>query len=174
MYGLPQSNIERKGKPMFILRTLFWLGVVILLLPTGKSEDQADSAALSQAPALSTGQALTAAYSTVNDLSGFCGRNPEACAVGAAAFAAAEEKAKSGVRMIYRWATGAPAHQPPAEPDHRRARDAGLSLSGIAPSDGDVTGSIIVAAGDTNNGRNTLKIEDVLPDWSGPEVGKPA
>jgi hypothetical protein len=31
-----------------------------------------------------------------------------------------------------------------------------------------------VAAGDPNNSRNTLKIEDVLPDWSGPEVSKPA
>lgn len=159
---------------MFILRTLFWLGVIILLLPAGKSEDQVSPTALSQAPALSTGQALTAAYSTVNDLSGFCHRNPDACAVGSAALSAAEEKAKSGVRLIYRWATGEPAARTSAEPDQRPARGALLSSSGAAFDDGDVTGAVTVVAGNTNNGRNTLKIEDIIPDWSGPEGHKPA
>ena len=46
---------------MFILRTIFWLGMVILLLPTGKTEDQRSPATVSEAPALSTGTELSAA-----------------------------------------------------------------------------------------------------------------
>lgn len=156
---------------MFILKTLFWLGVVILLLPTGKT-DGGNPEALSQAPAFSTGDAIGAAYSTVNDLSSFCSRNPQPCAVGAAAFALVEAKAKNGVRIVYRWATGEPRIQAPVGPDQPAGQDAALHLSGSLAADMGVTGSIMVAG--ASDSRNTLRIEDVLPDWGGPEAGKRA
>ena len=60
----------------FLLRMAFWLGLVLLLLPISTSEDGSRQ--------IGAWQALSAAQSALSDLSGFCDRQPQACAVGGA------------------------------------------------------------------------------------------
>lgn len=79
---------------MFLLRTVFWLSVVVLLLP-------ADTETGEKAPRVSAFEALVAARTAVSDLSQFCDRNPDVCETGGTAFHVFTDKVRYGVRMIY-------------------------------------------------------------------------
>jgi hypothetical protein len=76
-----------------LLRAAFWLSVVVVLLPGDK--DTGD-----QAPRVTVFQTLSAAQSTVSDLSQFCSRNPDACATGGTMLAAFGDKVRYGARLI--------------------------------------------------------------------------
>lgn len=83
---------------MFLLRSAFWLTIVILLIPTDPQSGEA--------PRVTVVNALMAAQATVADLSGFCERNREVCATGSAAIDVFTEKAENGVEMIYHYLDG--------------------------------------------------------------------
>lgn len=83
----------------FLLRMTFWLGLVLVLLPTGKSTDD------DKLPNVSTGDAVSAAAAAVSDMSQFCVRQPAACEVGDKAAAVIGHRAQSGARKIYQMIT---------------------------------------------------------------------
>ena len=58
----------------FLLRTAFWLSIVLVLLPTPES--------VKTEPGVGAAQAVTAASATFSDMSQFCTRQPGACEVG--------------------------------------------------------------------------------------------
>jgi hypothetical protein len=70
---------------MFLIRSAFWLLILVLLLPT--DQDQ-------QAKIYGTAEA------TVNDVAGFCDRNPRTCATGHDAFEVLVQKAQYGAQLI--------------------------------------------------------------------------
>lgn len=70
---------------MFLIRTVFWLTLLILLLPTGEEQQQ---------------QVYGTAEAAVNDIRTFCVRNPEVCATTRAAFDTFSQKAQFGARMV--------------------------------------------------------------------------
>src|SRR5258708_28092334 len=78
----------------FLLRVAFWLTVVLVLLPSTGSQPNAKSN-------IGATEAMTAAGAAVSDMSGFCDRQPSACAVGAQAAAALGQRAQSGAKMVY-------------------------------------------------------------------------
>ncbi len=80
---------------MFLLRSAFWLTLVILLIPADPDSGEA--------PRVSLVNAFMAAQATVADLSGFCDRNPDVCVTGGAAIGIFAEKAENGVQMLYRY-----------------------------------------------------------------------
>ncbi|MGZ5802767.1 MAG: DUF5330 domain-containing protein [Xanthobacteraceae bacterium] len=82
----------------FLLRMAFWLTVIFALLPmfVGRNEQPTQTAATK----FNAGEAFTAATATVSDLSQFCSRRPEACAVGAEAMAAVGASAQTGVKIV--------------------------------------------------------------------------
>jgi hypothetical protein len=80
---------------MFLVRAAFWLSVVVILLPAEK--DTGD-----KAPRVTAFEALSAAQSTVSDLSQFCQRNPNVCVTGGSAFAVFGDKVRYGVKLLYR------------------------------------------------------------------------
>jgi hypothetical protein len=89
-----------KGKAMFfLLRVAFWLCVVLVLLPSGKSEDTTQTSKVSPA------EAVSAASAAISDLRHFCERQPEACAVGGQAAVSLGHRAKDGAKMIYDFLT---------------------------------------------------------------------
>ncbi len=79
---------------MFLLRAAFWLSVVVMLLP-------ADSNTGDKAPRVSALEALSAAQSTVSDISQFCDRNPDVCVTGGSAFHVFADKVRFGAKMLY-------------------------------------------------------------------------
>ena len=83
----------------FLLRVAFWLGLVFVLLPTGKSGDGDKAAHVDPM------QAATAAAAMMSDMSQFCTRQPAACEVGGKAAVAVGERAQSGARKVYQFIT---------------------------------------------------------------------
>ncbi len=82
----------------FLLRTAFWISVLLVALPIGgggrSGPNDADRASID---AMS---ALAAAGATVSDVSGFCQRQPDACAVGSQALKLVGERAKDGAALL--------------------------------------------------------------------------
>ncbi len=68
----------------FLLRMAFWLGLVLVLLPTDKSSDS------DKGPQIGASEAISAATAAVSDMSQFCTRQPAACEVGGQAAVAIE------------------------------------------------------------------------------------
>ncbi len=69
---------------MFLFRIVFWLAVVVMVLPTEERQ---------QAKLYET------AAATVERIATFCDRNPTACAAGAEAWSAFLKKAEFGARV---------------------------------------------------------------------------
>lgn len=80
----PQGNREGKSM-MFLIRTAFWLVVLVLLLPTDKDQQN---------------QIYGTAQTAVSDVAGFCDRNPQTCATSQEAFAVLVQKAQYGAGML--------------------------------------------------------------------------
>src|SRR5438552_13112477 len=98
-----------RGRVMFFLmRTAFWLSIVILLLPTPESMKPAE-------PGIGAAQAVTAASATVSDMSQFCTRQADACQVGSQALAHLGHKAVASAKWLYEKFT-AKTEQPAAAP----------------------------------------------------------
>lgn len=79
---------------MFLIRVAFWLSIVILLLPSGKTEPV-------DGPQIGAADALSAASAAFADMRQFCTRQPDACDVGSRAAFAFGQKAQAGAKYIY-------------------------------------------------------------------------
>ncbi|MBO6893634.1 MAG: DUF5330 domain-containing protein [Roseibium sp.] len=82
---------------LFLLRTAFWLTLVLALIPLGsdyesKPEEQVNPVS-----------AFIAAQATVSDIGGFCQRNPQACETGGDAITAIGHRAANGARIVYEY-----------------------------------------------------------------------
>ena len=83
----------------FLLRMAFWLGLVLVLLPTDKSPDK------DKGPQIGASDAISAATAAVSDMTQFCNRQPAACTVGGQAATVIGERAQSGARKVYQFIT---------------------------------------------------------------------
>jgi hypothetical protein len=79
----------------FLVRVAFWLGIVLVLLPSGDYQSK------NAAPAIGAADAIGAATAAVSDMSGFCHRQPEACEVGGQAAVALGQRAQAGARFLF-------------------------------------------------------------------------
>jgi hypothetical protein len=82
---------------MFIIRTAFWLSLVILCLPVGSDENK------SSASAVGAVEAMSVARSAVGDLSKFCERNPGTCDTGNMVVSSFGQKARYGAQIVYHY-----------------------------------------------------------------------
>ena len=103
----------------FLLRVAFWLSIVLVLLPSGDYRAEEPGAQIGAA------DAVNAATAAVSDMSGFCGRQPEACEVGGQAAVAFGQRAQAGARLPVR----RPPGQDVADPDRLGSAQAGRDLS---------------------------------------------
>jgi Family of unknown function (DUF5330) len=128
----------------FLLRMAFWLGLVLILLPSGTSQ---------HAPAsdVNTSEAISAASATVQDLRGFCTRQPDACTVGSQVAVAIGYKAQAGAKMLYDFLTEAMA-----------PKDTGSVARGTAPH-----GPTKIEPVKSTSGQDTLSPADLIPAWRG-------
>ena len=136
----------------FLLRVTFWLGVVLVLLPTfAGSESATPASAPSQ---VSASGAVSAASATVSDLAHFCERQSDACVVGAQAAAAVGARAQAGAKILYEYLND-------------KANPKTGSVSGSAqpakPSQAHKT---------SDASRDTLRPTDRTPAWRSPAPSK--
>ncbi len=90
----------------FLLRTAFWLSIVILLLPADPAKR--DSAR----PQLGTLETLGVAQAALEDARGFCARRPEACEAGSLALYSFGEKAQYGAKLVYEFLSDKLGNEP--------------------------------------------------------------
>lgn len=138
---------------MFLIRTAFWLSVVIMLLPAEEpaSALRHDAAARAEAD---TGRFVAAARDTISDLSGLCQRNPDVCAVGAEAVDLFMRKARYGAGLVVRMLSDEPGAARPAAP---------LPAQAMPPA------RTAAAEPAAPVARNTLTADDLRPTWRGPD-----
>ena len=114
----------------FLLRMIFWLGLVLVLLPRDKTPES------DKLPQIGASEAVSAATAAVSDMGQFCKRQPAACEVGGQAATVLGQRAQDGARKLYQIITDKPEKK---TPDHTGsiggADDAEASLAEIAPRD---------------------------------------
>ena len=131
----------------FLLRMVFWLGLVLVLLPRDKTPES------EKLPQIGVSQAVQAATAAVTDMSQFCKRHPAACEVGGQAATVIGARAQDGARKLYQTITDKKA--PDADkksPDHTgsigHVDDADPLTADAAP-------------------RDTLTPNDLVAEWQG-------
>lgn len=112
---------------MFLLRTAFWLSVVIFLIPVDHAAEQ--QAATARVQPIGALEAASAAQATISDMSGFCGRNPTACDIGGRIATTFMLKAQTGARMVYDFIDSSLADKAGANVDHGT-----LTANDLAPA----------------------------------------
>jgi len=131
----------------FLLRLAFWLGLVLLLLPSGGG-DRSTTANNN----VSASQAISAASATVGDLRGFCSRQPDACNVGSQVATTLGYRAQAGAKMLYDVLSEALAPQQSATPHGDATKQPAEKVERASES--------------------TLTPADLAPAWRGPPARK--
>ncbi|MBO6757750.1 MAG: DUF5330 domain-containing protein [Roseibium sp.] len=132
----------------FLLRTAFWLTLVLLLIPLGSNRDTEPSEAIDPVAA------YFAAQATVADFGGFCGRNPGACETGGEALAAIGAQARDGARIVYEFL------------DTQFSEPAEAEATLVAAADRQ-TSNLITGSTGLDAAAGTLTAEDVVLPWQG-------
>ena len=139
----------------FLLRMTFWLGLVLVLLPFGSTQHN------SPGNEVSASEAISAASATVGDLRGFCGRQPDACAVGSQLASAIGYRAQAGAKMLYEVLSDAMA-----------PRETGSVSNTISKNS---VGKTTAEKPATDRpSQSTLTPADLAPAWRGPPARKDA
>lgn len=138
----------------FLLRMAFWLGVVLILLPSGSPQRAPGENEVGAAAAIS------AASATVEDLRGFCTRQPEACTVGSQVATEIGYKAQAGAKMLYDVLSETLAPRETGSLASSTGRHAGAGKSVVDKS------ALEKAS------QNTLTPADLAPAWRGPPARK--
>jgi hypothetical protein len=126
----------------FLLRLTFWLGVVLVLLPSGGSQPASQISAV---------EAVSAARATFGDMRQFCGRQPEACTIGSQAAQALGDRAKAGAKRLFEFLN---TKLEPTETDPVTGATSSTSKAIPLPP--------------ARPSQNTLTAADLAPAWRGP------
>lgn len=137
----------------FLLRIAFWLGVVCVLLPSGRTQPGAPEAQINAT------EAVTLASAAVSDVRGFCDRQPDACLVGGKVATALGHKAEAGARTLYEFIAAKIGDTGAGAGADNTAATATGSTSAQKPAR-----TISVSARDLG----TLKPADLQPVWHAP------
>jgi hypothetical protein len=125
---------------LFLIRTAFWLLIIILLLPTDGQQQN---------------QIYGTAEAAVRDVAGFCDRNPDTCATGKNAFNVLVTKTEFGAQLLMGFIR------------ERTGMDAGENTAFAEPvADPEADPAADPAA--WNASEDTLKPEDREVAWGGP------
>ena len=123
----------------FLLRMVFWLGLVLVLLPREKTPES------DKLPQIGASEAVSAATAAVSDMGQFCKRQPAACEVGGQAATVIGQRAQDGARKLYQIITDK------KPPDHTG------SIGSVEDA-----GALVAMAS-----RDTLTQDDLVAEWRG-------
>jgi hypothetical protein len=130
----------------------FWLSIVLILLPTGSTQ---------QAPStneVGASDAISAASATVQDLRGFCTRQPEACSVGSQVAVNIGYRAQAGAKMIYDFLT-----------EKLAPRETG-ALGAAGSAQHSLGKTVLDKPSPQPVSQTTLTPADLAPAWRGPPM----
>lgn len=76
----------------FLIKSAFWLSLVLLVIPFGGENDE---------PTVGAFEVFFAARAVIDDMSSLCERRPQACETGRSAFHTIGTRAREGARIAY-------------------------------------------------------------------------
>jgi hypothetical protein len=126
---------------------------VLVLLPFGSAQHN------SAGGEVSASEAISAASATVGDLRGFCGRQPDACAVGSQVASAIGYRAQAGAKILYEALSEAMA-----------PRETGSVGNNVSKNPAGKPAAEKSAA--EHPSQSTLTPADIAPAWRGPPARK--
>ncbi len=126
---------------MFLLRLAFWIMLICLIIPNSRDDGQ---------------RMLSSAGKAVEDVRGFCGRNPDVCRDAQTATTSLLVKVKNGMEVMETWLTEKNSETPKPE------RKPGSNEAAPAPRPEPVQ----IAP---QWGSSTLKASDKQDVWRGPD-----
>jgi hypothetical protein len=132
----------------FLLRLVFWVGLVLVLLPRDKTPDS------DKTPQIGASEAVSAATAAVSDMSQFCKRQPTACEVGGQAATVIGQRAQAGAKKLYQIITDKPDKR---SPDHTGSIG---TMESTDAAQGEVA-------------RDTLTGDDMQIEWRGTSPPSP-
>lgn len=109
---------------MFVVRTAFWLAVVVAFIPVSRADLGQD-----QEP-VSAVETIGLARTIVADIATFCSRNETACQTGAELASQMGAKAREGARIVY------------TVLDKQFGEEAGADAMAARPDESVTTGSV--------------------------------
>ncbi len=134
----------------FLIRTAFWLSIVIMLLPTPDS--------MKTEGGVGATQAISAASATMSDMKQFCARQPDACEVGSQALSQFGRKAQASAKWLYEFL------------GEKLGNDQAASVArGPKDSNRDLNKDTSKTASEADLSQNTLTASDTSPGWRGPQ-----
>lgn len=136
----------------FLLRLVFWIGLVLVLLPRDKTPES------DKQPQLGASEAVSAATAAVSDMSQFCKRQPAACEVGGQAATVIGQRAQAGARKLYQIITDKRPPEDKRSTDDKRPPDRTGSIGGMENAE-----TALVEAAP----RDTLTPDDMQVEWRG-------
>ena len=141
---------------MKIIRAAIYLGVIAFLLPSPPEQPAAQHApgmaGAAPAPVASNGELLAAALGAVDDVSGFCTRQPAVCDTARILLVKLEAKAKYSMRLLYQWAE---TPETPAAPSTEAKLGDPITTSTVA--------------GNQRPASDALQPADLRPKWRAPK-----
>lgn len=152
---------------MFLMRSAFWLIVLILLIPTDGAQQK---------------KIYGMAQTAVADIGSFCDRNPETCASGQFVVNALVQKVQYGARMVQALVTEqadgfGPGHAGGLNQAAATVLPAGESQPGTTAASSDSAMMPVPSAVPIeptpwvqSDPQNTLSPRDLEEEWSGPNV----
>lgn len=161
----------------FLLRMAFWLGLVLVLLPTDKAPDA------NQQPEVAASDAISAASAAVSDMAQFCDRQPTACVVGGQAASVIGARAQAGAKKVYQFITEKNEKADDAQIENNKAERPAEKIIDRKPHDkaagkhserrerksSDHTGSIDVTERAPDIPRSdALTADDLAIEWQSP------
>jgi len=157
----------------FLVRMTFWLGVVLVLLPSF-SDAPAHKPAAEEQPAVTVSavDAVMFAGAAASDMRGFCERRPEACEIGSQVAAMIGHRAQAGAQILYGFIAEQIAQH------HGEAAAGGSGEAGaVKAAIGAISGALGARAAAPANAvpgtesQNTLTPSDLEAGWRGPAGG---
>lgn len=133
---------------MKIIRTLVIVSVGAFFLPSPPEVQQANIAP--------TPELMAAAANAASDVGSFCSRQPAVCSTASNLAGTLEAKARYSIKLLYEWANKDDAAALPPKVGAVQT-DAVLKHASFQMASADVVPS-----------QNTLKIEDIIPEWRDP------
>jgi hypothetical protein len=103
---------------MFVVRSLFWLTTLVMLLPPSTDGEPA--------PRVGLLQSVYAVRILLQDVSGVCARNPQACATSREALALLSDKLETGATIVAAGLAAGRAESRPETADHGTLQPADL------------------------------------------------
>jgi hypothetical protein len=143
---------------MRVVRTIFILAVAAFFMPSPPEERFKASALAGEDPPAT--EFLTAAISTVADLRDFCTRQAAVCDTAHYLAVKLEGKAKYSIELLYQW-----AHESNGLTSPQQAFDGHATPDSSYATAADEAGAA---------GRNTLRLEDLIPEWRAPKAQSPS